>query len=115
MNCSTCFGALSGANSKRNVPRLVLTTASSSEGSGPGWANAAPQANRRQEKRRTIRIAFILISFGRSTRVPEEVAASLARRLVWRYPNRTGVVAEAGSAPRTGVDRMRPSANGLVY
>src|ERR1700749_2102735 len=48
MNCSTCFGALSGANSNRKVPRSVVTTASRPADAGGVWPNAhiAPQSNK---------------------------------------------------------------------
>src|SRR5579872_5601916 len=62
MNCSTCFGAASGRNSKRNVPRSVLTIASSSEGGAGCCAKAAVLARNRSREAGTARIAFIFIS-----------------------------------------------------
>src|ERR1035438_10527557 len=58
--CSTCLGALSGANSKRKVPRSVVTTASRSSADCP---NAAATGQRRRANR-WERIASMVTSGG---------------------------------------------------
>src|ERR1035441_9519470 len=54
--CSTCLGALSGANSKRNVPRSVATTASRSLADCP----SAAAIGQRRSANREVRIASIV-------------------------------------------------------
>src|SRR5436305_3156385 len=62
MNCSTCFGALSGANSKRKVPRSVVTTASLSaaDRGAAACGDAVTAVNRATAKSTGTRIVTIV-------------------------------------------------------
>src|SRR5262252_2929712 len=91
MKSATCLGAESGANSKRNTPRLVVTTASAEAGGGV-WAGIAG-ARRKTATRanRAVRMApyYALnyaLSGGLLLPAMDRSPAARARHGRWKRP-----------------------------